>query len=32
VLVRVKDGFAVIESLYLGGRRIEELVKNEEEE
>lgn len=27
-LVRVKDGFAVIESLYVGGKRIEEVVKN----
>jgi uncharacterized membrane-anchored protein len=28
VLVRVKDGFAVIEALYVGGKRIEEAVKN----
>lgn len=28
VLVRVKDGFAVIEALYVGDRRIEEAVKN----
>jgi uncharacterized membrane-anchored protein len=27
VLVRVKDGFAVIEALYVGGRRIEDAVK-----
>lgn len=28
VLVRVKDGFAVIESLYVGGRRIEDVVRS----
>ncbi len=28
VLVRVKDGFAVIEALYVGGKRIEEAVKS----
>lgn len=28
VLVRVKDGFAVIEALYVGEKRIEEAVKN----
>jgi hypothetical protein len=27
VLVRIKDGFVVIESLYVGGRPIEEAVK-----
>lgn len=27
VLVRVKDGFAVIEALYVGGERIEEAIK-----
>ena len=27
VIVRIKDGFAVIEGLYVGGQRIEELVK-----
>ena len=27
VVVRIKDGFAVIEGLYVGGRRIEEVVK-----
>ncbi len=27
VLVRIKDGFAVIEGLYVGGQRIEEMVK-----
>ncbi len=27
VLVRIKDGFAVIESLYVGGQKIEEIVK-----
>lgn len=30
VLVRIKDGFAVIEALYVGGKRIEEAVKNAE--
>ena len=29
VLVRIKDGFAVIESLYVGGQRIEDAVKKE---
>ena len=29
VLVRIKDGFAVIESLYVAGQKIEELVKKE---
>lgn len=29
VLVRVKDGFAVLEALYLGDRRIEDAVDNE---
>lgn len=28
LLVRVKDGFAVIEELYVGGRRIEEAVRD----
>lgn len=28
VLVRIKDGFAVIENLYIGGQRIEEVLKN----
>lgn len=28
VLVRIKDGFAVIESLYIGGKRIEDVVRN----
>lgn len=28
VLVRIKDGFAVIESLYVGDQRIEEVLKN----
>lgn len=28
VLARVKDGFAVIEELYVGGKRIEEAVKD----
>lgn len=28
VLVRIKDGFVVIEGLYVGGKRIEEVVKN----
>lgn len=28
VLVRVKDGFVVIEALYVGGKRIEEAIKN----
>lgn len=27
VVVRIKDGFAVIESLYVGGQRIEDVVK-----
>lgn len=27
ILVRIKDGFAVIESLYVGGQRIEETIK-----
>lgn len=27
VLVRIKDGFAVIESLYVGGKRIEDAVR-----
>ena len=31
VLVRIKDGFAVIEELYVGGRRIEEAIKNVKE-
>jgi uncharacterized membrane-anchored protein len=31
IVVRVKDGFAVIESLYLGGQRIEDVVKQEME-
>lgn len=29
VLVRIKDGFAVMESLYVGGQRIEDAVKKE---
>jgi len=29
VLVRIKDGFAVIESLYVGGQRIEDAVKQQ---
>lgn len=29
VLVRIKDGFAVIESLYVGGQRIEDAVKQD---
>ena len=29
VIVRIKDGFAVIESLYVGGQRIEDAVKQE---
>lgn len=28
VLVRVKDGFAVIEALYIGGKRIEDVVRS----
>ena len=28
VLVRIKDGFAVIEGLYVGGKRIEEAVRD----
>lgn len=28
VLVRIKDGFAVIEGLYVGGKRIEDVVKS----
>jgi uncharacterized membrane-anchored protein len=28
VLVRIKDGFAVIEGLYVGGKRIEDAVKS----
>lgn len=28
VIVKIKDGFAVIESLYVGGQRIEEFVKD----
>ncbi len=28
VIVRIKDGFAVIENLYVGGQRIEEVLKN----
>jgi len=28
ILVRVKDGFAVIENLYVGGEKIEDAVKN----
>lgn len=29
VMVRIKDGFAVIESLYVGGQRIEDALKQE---
>ena len=29
IIVRIKDGFAVIESLYVGGQRIEDAVKQE---
>ena len=29
VVVRIKDGFAVIESLYVGGQKIEEALKQE---
>ena len=28
VLVRIKDGFAVIEGLYVGGKRIEDMVRS----
>jgi uncharacterized membrane-anchored protein len=28
VMARIKDGFVVIESLYVGGKRIEEVLKN----
>lgn len=29
VMVRIKDGFAVLESLYVGGRRIEDALRQE---
>lgn len=32
VMVRIKDGFAVLESLYVGGRRIEDALRQQRKE